>query len=166
MAKGRYQFAVIGADTAAAHLRLMEKNILSFNRAFETIGEEFREQVAEQFGFRGVLPGIRGVPWAPLHHRTIAIRKGGNRQLIRTGALASSYTIKGYPANISNTSTMTAKFGSGAKRRNNKGKIIPLAKFHQEGTSKMTARPVVLGNKQLDVAIVDTFAEHIFEGWV
>lgn len=162
----KWQLAVVGADNAAAHLRLMEKNLLSFNRAFEDIGTNFREQVAEQFAARGSLPGVRGINWAPLAPRTIALRKGGNRQLVRTGALMNSYITPGAPSNISNISNDKARFGSSNRKLNGSHKMKPIARFHQEGTRRMTARPVVLWSRPLDEAIVDAFADHIFDGWI
>jgi hypothetical protein len=159
----RYSFAVIGADNAAAHLRIMASNTLSFEDAFENIGEAFRDQVHTQFDRGGKLVGVRGIGWKPL--RPTSVYRYLKRRDRRTGRLAASYHIKGADGNISETSAMSGKFGSKHRRDNNAGQNIPLAIYMQEGTRKMTPRPVSLYNRQLSEQIVEEIAEHLFNGW-
>ena len=161
--KSKIIIGVIGADKAARNLNMMANNMLSFQGAFEDIGEYFRDQVETQFDLRGALPGIRG-PWRPLSKTTIRLRGGSSQPLVRWGALKASWTGSG--RTIGEVGPKTAKFGSAHKAKSNKGKIVPTAVFHQTGTRHMPERPVVLGNKYLDEDILQAFSDHLFRGWL
>lgn len=163
MASTRYEVYVRGAGKAARNLNTLANNLLSFESAFEDIGEAFREQVETQFDLRGALPGIRG-PWKPLSPTTVRLRGGSSQPLFRKGGLKASYL--GGPRNIHDVGPKSARFGSGHKAKSNKGKLVPTAIFHQSGTRNMSERPVVLGNKYLDEDILDAFSNHLFRGWI
>ena len=165
MRRGRYQVEIVGAKQASRNLKTMANNMLSFEQAFEDIGDYFRVQVETQFDLRGALPGVRG-PWAPLKPATIRLRHGSSQPLVRYSKLKRSWATKTYPRNVSEVGAKKARFGSGHKARANNKKIVPTAIFHQLGTRKMVARPVVLGNRFLDEEILDAFSDHLFRGWI
>jgi hypothetical protein len=131
--------------------------------AFETAGGRFRSQVEAQFALGGALPGVSG-PWRKLSPFTRS-QKGSGRILIDRSLLLQSYTDSRAKGNITEISNDRGRFGSAFKTRSEKGKIIPVVKFHQEGTIHMPERPIVLGNRFLDEEIVDVFVDHLFKGW-
>lgn len=163
MASTKYEVYVRGAGQAAGNLNRLANNMFSFEPAFSDIGEYFREQVETQFDLRGALPGIRG-PWKPLRPLTIKLRGGSSQPLVRKGALKASWL--GGPRHVSDIGPRSARFGTGHKAKPNKGNLQPTAVYHQVGTRKMAARPVVLGNKYLDEDILDAFTDQLFGEWI
>lgn len=100
------------------------------SKPFEDAGEEFRDIEEERFD-------NEGFGWAALAASTIArkLRLYGVKPILRaTDALYKSLTIKGAAGNISRVFPLKAEFGTS----------IFYAIFHQTGTSRMPARPVIL----------------------
>jgi hypothetical protein len=162
------EYTVINGKRAEMNLRRLSFGMRYIAPAFDTIGGRFRSQVEAQFALGGALPGVSG-PWAPLSPFTRSM-KGSGRILIDRTLLLQSYTDTRAAGNINDISNDRARFGSGFKTRNEKGKRIPVAKFHQEGTEvngrlHMPARPVILGNRFLDEEICDAFVDHLFKAW-
>jgi hypothetical protein len=155
---------VVGAAKAARNFRELGFNLVDFGDAFEQIGVDFRDQVRRQFEGRGAFGGIRG-PWAPLSPTTIRLRGGSNHQLVHHRNLIRSYANVADPQNISRIRMKTAQFGSSFRGVSRRGRLVPLAGWHQTGTRKMPERPVVLGNRFLDEQILDAFSDQLFDGW-
>lgn len=72
------------------------------------------------------------VDWPPLKPSTIK-RKGNDRILVETGALMASLVSVGGPGNINAVESRGMLFGTD----------VEYAIFHQDGTSRMPARPPV-----------------------
>ena len=108
---------------------------------YQPMLEEFQQVIAqgEEDAFRAQsTPG--GEPWAPLAEVTI-IRKGHDKILIETAALAASLVDVGGPGNINMTMSHGLIFGTD----------VDYTIFHETGTSKMPARPVVgMSDQTLD----------------
>jgi phage gpG-like protein len=87
-----------------------------------------------------------GSPWAPLAPSTVK-KKGHNIILFETGTLLGSLVTVGGPGNVSAVSSRGSIFGTD----------VPYAIFHDQGTSKMPARPPVGISEER----VDLLAERI-----
>lgn len=94
---------------------------------------DFNTVLAEQHA--GMFAGQHdstGTQWEPLKPFTIA-KKGHSQILFESGDLRESLIHVGGPGNIAEVTPKTALFGTS----------IAYAMFHQEGTSRMPARPPV-----------------------
>ncbi len=139
-------FVVVNGREAEAHLRGIVLNIENLAPAFDTVGGRFRSQVEAQFALGGAIPGSGGA-WRALSPFTRS-HKAGNRILIDKSKLLDSYTNKNAKYNINEIRPNRARFGSGFKRVNASNKLVPIAKFHQESTIYMRARPVLFGQRR------------------
>jgi len=87
--------------------------------------------------------GSDGVKWAPLSPRTLTARRtgpGGSADILRdTGRLLRSLT-PGVEDRPSNAPEQVFELGKGELTI---GTNCPYAKFHQEGTERIPARPIV-----------------------
>lgn len=101
-----------------------------FSEPFEEFGDEFREVTGERFE-------NEGFGWAQLSP-AYALRKfmrWGIKTILRASdAVYESLTIKGAAGNITRIFPLRAEFGTS----------IYYAIFHQLGTSKMPARPIIM----------------------
>lgn len=112
-------------------MRDIEDSVRDAN--YQPILQDFQQDIAE--GEKAAFDGQHepgGAAWAPLRPSTIA-RKGHNRILFETGALMTSLVSLGGPGNINATTERSLLFGTD----------IPYAIFHDQGTSRMPARPPV-----------------------
>jgi len=118
----------------------------------ETLGDflpTIAEQHAEMFGGEH---DSNGSPWAQLAPSTVA-RKGHSRILFETGALMESLVSVGGENNIAESFPRGLVFGTSDEK----------ALFHQNGTSRMPARPPVgLSEETLD-KLVDRVADATVE---
>jgi phage gpG-like protein len=109
--------------------------------AFGEIADDFREMMAAQFASQG---GAEGAPWAPRAgaagvRPSHATRKTSRRErrsplLQRTGALRDSLTRRGSSGAVENVAALSLALGS----------RVPYAVFHQLGTHRMPARPLLV----------------------
>lgn len=116
--------------------------------ALGQIADDFRELVAEQFATEG---RAAGAAWA------VRARRGGPRGrpgqtpyqlaqgpaqglplLVRTGALRDSLTRPGAAGRVEQMDRQTLSIGS----------RLPYALFHQTGTRRMAARPIIVLNDE------------------
>lgn len=153
---------VVGARTAAFHLRTVSAQLLDLSHAFEEIGSFYRGQIRTQFASRGALIGVSG-PWEPLAYETTYYKKEHKGQpLVYSGELLNSWTNRMDPYNVTDIAPQKAQFGTSN----------PLAHFHQFGTSgkdekrHIPPRPVVMGNNVLDHYIVYSIGKQLFSRWV
>lgn len=94
--------------------------------ALQTVADDFREMIEEQFATQG---SAGGTPWAPLAPSTLRRRRGGLTILESTGALRGSLTDAGAFGHVEAFDGFTA---SGPSL--NLGSELPFAIFHQTGT--------------------------------
>ena len=125
--------------------------------ALGEIADDFREMVARQFASEG---RAEGMPWAARHHPSVpsSLRRGSAKRgvvkarpgqalyrmvtgqaqglplLVRTGALRDSLTRKGAAGHVEELDRQTLSIGS----------RLSYALFHQLGTRRMAARPIVV----------------------
>ena len=93
-----------------------------------------------------------GSPWAPLKPSTVK-RKGHSRILFESGALMASLVTVGGPGNINAVSERGLLYGTD----------IEYAIFHQDGTSKMPARPPVGLSEETLTKLCDRIADKTVE---
>ena len=106
--------------------------------ALGEIADDFREMVARQFASEG---RAQGTPWAARKSARVGadgVRplRGARRSplLVRTGALRDSLTRNGAAGHIEEMDQQTLSVGS----------RLPYAIFHQFGTRRMPARPLIV----------------------
>lgn len=94
----------------------------SRNDILMLIGNQVRDQTVTRIAATGLDPS--GKPWAPLASSTMASKRPGSRIMVDSGRLLSSITmdVVGDEARLSTP--------------------VPYALYHQEGTSRMPARPI------------------------
>jgi len=129
----------------------VEKSLAGFQAALADeasalgeVADDFREMVAEQFATEG---RSEGTPWASRARRGGPRGRPGQAQrhpargqaqglplLVRSGALRASLTRKGAAGSIEDIDGQTLSIGS----------RLPYAIFHQFGTRRMPARPLIV----------------------
>ena len=120
---------VTGQEQILVGFSRLAEDIQDWSEVFQDIGADFHEMEARQFDSEG---GYGGTPWAPLSKNYAAWKARnfpGNQILVLSGQLKESL-IEG-DADI--IEAMHAFYGT----------RLPVASFHQFGTSRMPARPVV-----------------------
>lgn len=111
------------------------------------IGNQARDQTLTRIAATGLAPS--GSPWAPLAASTIASKRPGSRIMVDSGRLLSSIAmdVVGDEARLNTP--------------------LPYALYHQEGTSRMPARPIfgLEGeNLQEVVTTIENFINDILGG--
>jgi phage gpG-like protein len=119
----------INSDTLDQTLENFQASLADNSPALAAVADDLREMIAEQFATEGA---ASGTPWAPLAPSTLRKRRGGSI-LNATGALLSSLTDAGTPGHVEDIGGQQLLFGSS----------VPYAIFHQTGTRRMPARPIV-----------------------
>jgi len=123
----------------------VEKSLAGFQAALADessalgeVADDFREMVAEQFATEG---RAEGTPWAARKSARVGadgVRplRGERRSplLVRTGALRDSLTRRGAAGHVEEMDRQTLSVGS----------RLPYAIFHQLGTRRMPARPLIV----------------------
>jgi phage gpG-like protein len=98
----------------------------------EALADDLRQVIAEQFTTEGA---AGGTPWAPLAPSTLRkSRRTRSGILNLTGALLGSLTDPGAPGHVEQTDSGQLLFGS----------ALPYSGFHQTGTRRMPARPIIV----------------------
>jgi phage gpG-like protein len=125
----------------------VEKSLAGFQAALADessalgeVADDFGEMVAEQFASEG---RAQGTPWAPRKLPSSLSRGGAKRRvvrastaplLVRTGVLRDSLTRRGAAGHVEEMDQQTLSVGS----------RLPYAIFHQLGTRRMSARPLIV----------------------
>jgi phage gpG-like protein len=99
--------------------------------ALQTIADDFREMIAQQFASEG---RAGGTPWPPLAAATLRRKRAGAAILFRTGALLESLRGPSGANHVEEIGPDTLTLGS----------RLPYAIFHQLGTRRMPARPIIV----------------------
>lgn len=98
--------------------------------ALRQIADDFRAVIERQFESEG---RAGGTPWAP--RRDILQRTPTTQPLlVRTGALRDSFIRPGAAGHVEEITDQTLTLGS----------RLPYAIFHQTGTRRMPARPIIV----------------------
>lgn len=127
------------SEAVAKSLGDFQAAIADQEGALEQVADDFREMVAEQFATEG---RAEGTPWAPRKsspvgatRRVARLGRGtASPLLIRTGALRDSFTRRGASGSIEKIDGQALSIGS----------RLPYAIFHQFGTRRMPARPIIV----------------------
>jgi phage gpG-like protein len=100
--------------------------------ALAAVAGDLRQMVADQFATEGT---AGGTPWAPLAPSTLRkSRRTRSGILNLTGALLGSLTDPGASGHVEETDGSQLLFGS----------ALAYAGFHQTGTRRMPARPIIV----------------------
>lgn len=123
-------FDVMGDTQVARGFSRFADNVKDMSDAFREIVKDFHEGERKQFETEG---GYGAGGWQPLAMSTV-LRKGGPSPiLVREGTLRDSLVGES-PYSIVDIRPLEARMGT----------KVPYARFHQKGTSRMPARPVIM----------------------
>ena len=131
----RFEYAV-QSDSVDRMLAAWQSALGDHTEAFEQIAEDFRESVARQFSTEG---RAEGTPWLP-RKRAGAVRlpraqpRGEPPLLIHSGTLLRSLTVPGAPGSVEELAERSLLLGT----------RVPYARYHQEGTRHLPARPIIV----------------------
>lgn len=127
------KFEMNGKDKIDSNFKLISKRLKNSSEAFKKIGEDFRKLESKIFKSQGAF-GSR-MKWRPLKPKTLEIKSKrfpGQPILVETGNLKKSLTSKD-GNHIEIIKKDSIKLGS----------KDPKFKYHQQGTNRMTARPMI-----------------------
>lgn len=122
------EIELVGFNAAERNLRGFAATMLDLRPFWPLVVPLFVSWMGQQFGTEG---GWGGDPWAPLADSTIAEKAahgGGTSILIDTGAMRRAAS---QPSRIATPSSLTLTITD------------PKIGYHQDGTDKMPARPVI-----------------------
>lgn len=119
----------INSDALDRSLADFQASLADESAALAAIADDLREMFARQFATEGA---AGGTPWAPLAASTLRKRRGGGI-LVETGALRGSLVDEGAPGHVEESDGLQLLFGTD----------LPYAVFHQTGTRRMPARPIL-----------------------
>lgn len=151
MAKNVTTVQILGDDVLSEHLRIMQSRARSMRRPLTKFGSRLRRHNRAQFRTKGL---AGGTPWAPLSpaYAAYKLRAVGPKPLMRfSDDLWKSLTRN--PMAVQQIGKQTAEFGTD----------VDYAEFHQGGTSKMPARPIVTMTAVLDAELKRLVTDHITE---
>jgi phage gpG-like protein len=112
----------INSQGVQAGLEDFQASLSDFSGALASIGEDFRQMAAEQFGTQGE---SGGTPWAELAPSTLRRKKGGGGSILyNTGALLNSLTDPDAPGHFETADPLSLALGTD----------VPYAMFHQLGS--------------------------------
>lgn len=133
-------FTFEGVPTIQRRLEGIDARAVDASPAFNAMGDSLRLAEVKQFnsegaygagGQAGYASGSKWAPLSPAYEAWKSQHYPGKGILVRTGALRNSLTKR--PFGIDEVHPTHVQFGSG----------LPYGIFHQKGTSKMPARPVI-----------------------
>lgn len=148
---GIFHATIVGDRRVQQLLTEMIDRVSGVEPAWPGVGDVIAENLAEQFATEGAhLTGA----WAPLSPAYLAQKLADGfpaTKLLRTGAMASSFTSR--PMAIEEYGARTARFGSDDAK----------AQFHQAGTSKMPQRQIINVTPDMADDVSSVLARYIFE---
>ena len=122
----------VNSENVDRALSNFQDSLADNSDALAAVADDLRQMMAEQFATEGA---AGGTPWAPLAPSTLRkSRRTRSGILNLTGALLGSLTDPGAPGHVEQIDSGQLLFGSG----------LPYAGFHQTGTRRMPARPIVV----------------------
>jgi phage gpG-like protein len=120
------------SQTVLGGLTDFQDSLADNTSALAAVADDLREMIGEQFSTEGA---AGGTPWSPLATSTLRKSRGLRSGILDlTGALKGSLTDPGAPGHVETTDGQQLLFGS----------ELPYANFHQVGTRRMTARPIIV----------------------
>lgn len=122
------EIELVGFDAAERNLRGFAATMLDLRPFWPLVVPLFIQWMGQQFDTEG---DWGGEPWAPLAESTIAEKAahgGGTSILIDTGAMRRA---AGQPQRVATPSSLTLTI------------VDPKIGYHQDGTDRMPARPVI-----------------------
>ncbi len=100
--------------------------------ALQRVADDFREMIARQFASEG---RAEGTLWATLAPSTLRRRRDRATPILQSsGALLRSFTIRGAAGHVERLEEHSLAIGTS----------LPYALFHQTGTQRMPARPIIV----------------------
>ena len=124
--------ASVDSESLQRALSNFQDSLEDNSEALAAVADDLRQMVAGQFATEGA---AAGTPWAPLAPSTLRKSRGlRSGMLDLTGALKGSLTELGAPGHTETTDGQQLLFGS----------ELPYANFHQVGTRRMPARPLIV----------------------
>ncbi len=122
----------VNSENVDRALSNFQDSLADNSDSLAAVADDLRQMMAEQFATEGA---AGGTPWAPLATSTLRkSRRTRSGILNLTGALLGSLTDPGAPGHVEQIDSAQLLFGSG----------LPYAGFHQTGTRRMPARPIVV----------------------
>ena len=122
----------LNSENVDRALENFQASLADNSEALAAVADDLRRMIAEQFATEGA---AAGTPWAPLAPSTLRkSRRTRSGILNLTGALLGSLTDPGAPGHVEQIDSGQLLFGSG----------LPYAGFHQTGTRRMPARPIIV----------------------
>lgn len=119
------------SDALERTLENFQSSLADNSPALAVVADDLREMIAEQFATEGA---AGGTPWAPLAASTLKKKRETRRGILNvTGALLASLTEAGSPGHVEKVDGRQLLLGS----------ALPYATFHQTGTRRMPARPII-----------------------
>lgn len=135
----------MNSDSLDHALADFQSSLAGDSPALAAIADDLREILAEQFSTEGAAGGS---PWAPLAPSTLRKAHAARVGILQvTGALAASLVDKDAPGHVEECDGEQLLFGTG----------LPYAVFHQEGTRRMPARPIVALAEESTARWLDAF---------
>ena len=128
----------INSQPAEKALANFQASLANQSPALREIAGDFREMIARQFASEG---RAEGTPWAA-RKSVGAVHEPPTTQraiyesplLVRTGALLRSLTVRGAAGHVERLEAQSLAIGTS----------LPYALFHQTGTRRMPARPIIV----------------------
>lgn len=112
-------------------LENFQASLADNSEVLAAIADDLREMVSDQFATEG---RAGGTPWAELAPSTLRRSRGRRAGILySTGALLGSLGAIGAPGHVEQLHRQSLLFGS----------RLPYAIFHQTGTRRMPARPII-----------------------
>lgn len=127
-------FAFTYADNAESvneALAAFEESLADQAPALARVADDFREMIAQQFASEG---RAEGTPWPELAPATLRRRQANTPILYKTGALLRSLREPGAAGHVEELEGYSLTLGS----------RLPYAVFHQTGTRRLPARPIIV----------------------
>lgn len=112
-------------------LAAFQASLADFSEAQTRIADDFRELITEQFATEG---RAGRTPWAPIAPSTARRRGRASPVLYSSGALFASLRDPGAPGHVEEADTRSLTLGS----------RLSYALYHQTGTRRMPARPIIV----------------------
>ena len=126
----QFTYALNSAPVENA-LATFEESLAEQSPALRRIADDFRAMIAQQFATEG---RAEGTPWAELAPSTLRRRRASTSILYETGALLRSLTEPGAAGHVEELEGYSLTLGS----------QLPYAGYHQSGTRRMPARPIIV----------------------
>jgi phage gpG-like protein len=121
----------VNSEPVENALATFAESLAEQSPALMSIADDFREMIAQQFASEGQ---AEGTPWAGLAPSTLRRRRASTSILYETGALLRSLTEPGAAGHVEELEGYSITLGS----------QLPYASYHQTGTRRMPARPIIV----------------------